>query len=231
MSVPEDNSGPIQSQKVLAHKTSLSHNVSPNKSKGIKSSMKYMFKKKRVNLYFSNEEKLFNSLKADVESNLVTVKNPNSLYNYLINIPNFKQYIKLYNFDSKTIIDSFKLGNYVKLKKNFRLFNQGDKTDYFYLVIYGCIGFFLNFKSIKSSAPKEVNTIKDGTYFDEWEYMNNKNRTVSAYAKEDTLLLKFDKNCFKVFYQENILNTENKCKKFVINHIMTMKKLSSLAFN
>lgn len=228
MSVPEDNNRHLQSIKEESSNKNNSHN---NNNNNTKSTIKQIFKKQRVNLYLLKEEKLLNSLKDDIESNLVTVKNPNSLYDYLFNIPNFKQYVKLYNFDSKTITDSFKLAKYVKLKKNFRLFNQGDKTDFFYLVIYGSIGFLLNSLSLKTKQPIEVNAIKAGTYFGEWGFIFKITRTVSAYAKEDTLLLKFDKNCFKAFYQENIVKAENNGKKFVMNHIITMKKLGFSAFN
>ena len=228
MSVPEDNNRLLQSVKEESSNQNNSHN---NNNNNTKSTIKQIFKKQRVNLYLLKEEKLLNSLKDDIKSNLVRVKNPNSLYDYLFNIPNFKQYVKLYNFDSKTITDSFKLAKYVKLKKNFRLFNQGDKTDFFYLVIYGSIGFLLNSVSLKTKQPIEVNAIKAGTYFGEWGFIFKITRTVSAYAKEDTLLLKFDKNCFKVFYQKNIVKAENNGKKFVMNHIITMKKLGFSAFN
>ena len=227
MSVPEDNNEQIISVK----ETSLNQNKSNNNGSNTKSTIKQIFKKQRVNLHLLKEEILLNSSKADIESNLVTVKNPNSLYDYLFNIPNFKQYIKLYNFDSKAIIASFQFGKYVKLKKNFRLFNQGDKTDFFYLVIYGSVGLFVDIISLKSRQQIEVNSIKAGTYFGEWGLIFKINRTVSAYAKEDTLLLKFDKNCFEAFYQENIVKEENNSKKFVKNHIITMKKLGFSAFN
>ena len=190
-----------------------------------------IFNKTRVNLLLSKEDKLVKYIKEDIESNFVSIKNPNELYNYLLTIHNFRQYIKIYNFDSQTIINSFRLAKYVKLKKNFRLFNQGEKTDFFYLVISGFIGFILNSNSLKSSSPKEVNAIRAGTYFGEWGFIFKINRTVSAYAKEDTLLLKFDKNCFKSFYQENIIHSENISKKFILKHINAFKKLGLTAFN
>ena len=207
------------------NKTSHNHEKHPQ------STIQQIFQKSRINFFIPKDDKLFNYIKEDVESNLITVKNPYSLFNYLYTIPSFRQYTKIYNFKSQTIIDSFRLAKYVKLKKNFRLFNQGEKTDYFYLVLSGHIGFLLNSHSLKSGGPKEVNSIRAGTYFGEWGFIFKIGRTVSAYAKEDSLLLKFDKNNFKAFYQENIITSENVSKKFVLKHINSFKKLGLSAFN
>lgn len=206
-------------------------NKESNKENQTQSPLNQLFNKNRVYLLFSKDEKLLKSIKEDIESNLIAVKNPSSLYNYLTTLYNFKQYIILNNFESRTIIDSFRLAKYVILKKNFKLFNQGDKTDSFYLVLSGLIGFSLKSTSLKPNITKEINSIKSGTYFGEYGFIFRINRTVSAYAKENTLLLKFDKKCFKEYYYNNIVGSENICKKFVVNHINTMKKLGTNAFN
>ena len=211
--------------------TLINQDKENNNDSHSESSIKEIFNKTRINLLLSKNEKLLNAIKEDIDSNLIRVNNPDSLYNYLISIHNFKQYIVLNNFEPKTIIDSFRLGKYVKLRKNFKLFNQGDKTDSFYLIISGTIGLSINLNSLKSNTSKEINSIKSGTYFGEWGFIFKINRTVSAYAKEDTLLLKFDKNCFKEFYYHNIIGSENISKKFVLNHINTLKKLGISAFN
>ena len=209
----------------------LLNNNKQRKNSNINSTIQQIFKKTRVNLLLSGEEKLMNYIKEDINSNLINVKKPSLLYNYLITIPNFRQYIKINNFESQTIINSFLSARYVKLKKNFKLFNQGDKTDFFYLVLSGCIGFLYNSNSLRSNKPREVNSIKAGTYFGEWGFIFKIPRTVSAYAKEDTLLLKFDKECFKSYYQDKIINSENVRKKFVLTHINTLKKLGISSFN
>ena len=209
----------------------ISNKLSRNRDKHQTSTIQQVYQKTKFNLFLSRESKLINYIKEDIESNLTNVKNPNSLYNYLYTFPGFRQYTKIYNFKPQTLIDSFRLGKYVKLEKNFKLFNQGEKTDFFYLVLSGHIGFILNSHSLKSGGPKEVNSIKEGAFFGEWGFIFKINRTVSAYAKEDSLLLKFDKNCFKEFYQDNIINSENNSKKFILKHINAFKKLGLSAFN
>ena len=213
------------------NKLLLFQSKTPNNG-GAQSPFDQILKRARVNLFLSKEDKITKYIKEDIESNLITVKNPESLYNYLISLKNFKQYIKIYNFTFNQITESFKGAKYVKLKKNFKLFNQGDKTDFFYLLVSGYLGLVLNVHSLKSNIKtKEINTLKPGSYFGEWGFIFKINRTVSAYAKEDSLLLKFDKNIFKQYYQENIINLENHTKKFVLNHIKTLKKLGFSAFN
>ena len=226
-----NNNSPISSRYSVNEPKMNPNKPSRDNEKHPTTKIQQIFNKTRFNLLLSKEDKLKYYIKEDIESNYVSIKNPDSLYNYLMTIPIFRQYIKIYDFDSNTIINSFRLAKYVKLKKGFKIFNQGEKTDYFYLVISGFVGFILNTQSLKSSGPKEVNAIRAGTFFGEWGFIFKINRTVSAYAKEDTLLLKFDKNCFKSFYQENIINSENRGKKFVLKHINTFKQLGASAFN
>ena len=166
----------------------ISNKLSRNRDKHQTSTIQQVYQKTKFNLFLSRESKLINYIKEDIESNLTNVKNPNSLYNYLYTFPGFRQYTKIYNFKPQTLIDSFRLGKYVKLEKNFKLFNQGEKTDFFYLVLSGHIGFILNSHSLKSGGPKE-------------------------------------------FYHDNIINSENNSKKFILKHINAFKKLGLSAFN
>ena len=104
----------------------------PNKSshnheKHPQSTIQQIFQKSRINFFIPKDDKLFNYIKEDVESNLITVKNPYSLFNYLYSIPSFRQYTKIYNFNSQTIIDSFRLAKYVKLKKILDCLIKGKK--------------------------------------------------------------------------------------------------------
>ena len=229
--IDSNNNTIIFNSGLLNQNQIQNQNKESNKENQTQSPLNQLFNKNQVYLLFSKDEKLLKSIKEDIESNLIAVKNPSSLYNYLTTLYNFKQYIILNNFESRTIMDSFRLAKYVILKKNFKLFNQGDKTDSFYLVLSGSIGFSLKSTSLKPNITKEINSIKSGTYFGEYGFIFRINRTVSAYAKENTLLLKFDKKCFKEFYLNNIVGSENTCKKFLVNHINTMKELGTNAFN
>lgn len=201
----------------------------------IDSSIKQVLKKKRISIFKPKEDQLSDFINDEIEEGLKQVKNPKLLLYFLLKTQVFKQYTYIHNFTKENLINSFRVGKYVKLKKNEILFKQGDKTDYFYLVLSGCIGFILTTYDDnilkKNPYSREVNSIRVGAYFGEWGLIYKINRTVSAYAKEDTLLLGFDKTIFRTYYQENIILSENNSKKFVLKHIKTFKELNETTFN
>ena len=79
--------------------TLINQDKENNNDSHSESSIKEIFNKTRINLLLSKNEKLLNAIKEDIDSNLIRVNNPDSLYNYLISIHNFKQYIVLNNFE------------------------------------------------------------------------------------------------------------------------------------
>ena len=213
-----------------------SNNNNNNKTaKELEMSIKKVLKSKRISVIKPKEDQIIDFVSDEMEGGSKVVENPKLLLYFLINTPVFKQYIYIHNFTHENLMNSFRFGKYVRLKKGTILFKQGDKTDYFYLVLSGCIGFILTTyeDSILKKNPysREVNAIKVGTYFGEWGLIYKIRRTVSAYAKEDTCLLGFDKFIFKTFYQDNIIFSENNSKRFVLKHIKTFKELNETSFN
>ena len=198
-------------------------------------SIKIALKKKRISVIKPREDQILDFLKDDLDEGQKTVQNPKLLLYFLKTTPVFKQYIYINHFTNESLINSFRLGKFVRLQKGTILFKQGDKTDLFYLVLSGCIGFILTTYEDnilkKNPFSREVNSIKVGTYFGEWGLIYRINRTVSAFAKENSLLLGFDKKTFKTFYQNNIIFSENNSKKFVLKHIKTFKEINEVSFN
>ena len=198
-------------------------------------SIKQALRKRRISVIKPKEDQILDFLKEDLDEDKKTVQSPKLLLYFLKTTPVFKQYIYINRFSNESLINSFRLGKYVRLKKDTILFKQGDKTDLFYLVLSGCIGFILTTYEDnilkKNPFSREVNSIKVGAYFGEWGLIYRINRTVSAYAKENSLLLGFDKKTFKAYYQNNIIYSENNSKKFVLKHIKAFKELNEISFN
>ena len=198
-------------------------------------SIKQALRKKRISVIKPKEDQILDFLKEDLDEDRKTVQSPKLLLYFLKTTPVFKQYIYINRFSNESLINSFRVGKYVRLKKGTILFKQGDKTDLFYLVLSGCIGFILTTYDDnilkKNPFSREVNSIKVGAYFGEWGLIYRINRTVSAYAKENSLLLGFDKKTFKAYYQNNIIFSENNSKKFVLKHIKTFKEINEVSFN
>ena len=217
------------------NKKDINENRNISAKDNLDMSIKQALKRKRISIVKPKEDQILDLVKDEIDGGLKTVENPKLLLYFLLNTPVFKQYIYIHNFSSEILMNSFRFGKYIKLQKDTILFKQGDKTDYFYLILSGCIGFILTTYDDnilkKNPYTREVNSIKVGSFFGEWGFIYKINRTVSAYAKEDTLLLGFDKFAFKMFFQENIILSENNSKKFVLRHIKTFRELNETAFN
>ena len=198
-------------------------------------SIKKVLRNKRISIVKPKEDQILDLVRDELEEGTQIVENPKLLLYFLLNTPVFKQYTYVHHFTKENLINSFRFGRYVRIKKDTILFKQGDKTDKFYLILSGCIGFILTTYEDnilkKNPYSREVNSIKVGSYFGEWGFIYRISRTVSAYAKEDTLLLGFDKFAFKTFYQDNIICSENNAKKFILKHIKTFKELNETSFN
>lgn len=217
------------------NKKDINENRNISAKDNLEMSIKQALKRKRISIVKPKEDQILDLVKDEIDGGLKTVENPKLLLYFLLNTPVFKQYIYIHNFSSEILMNSFRFGKYIKLEKDTILFKQGDKTDYFYLILSGCIGFILTTYDDnilkKNPYSREVNSIRVGSFFGEWAFIYKINRTVSAYAKEDTLLLGFDKFAFKMFFQENIILSENNSKKFVLRHIKTFRELNETAFN
>jgi CRP-like cAMP-binding protein len=198
-------------------------------------SIKQALRRKRISIVKTKEDQLMDFVNEEIDEGLKNVRDAKLLLHLLLKTQVFKQYTYLTHFSKEDLINSFKIGKYVKVKKNEILFRQGDKTDSFYLVLSGSIGFILTTyeDNILKTNPysREVNSIGAGAYFGEWGLIYKINRTVTAYAKEDTVLLRFEKYVFKCFYHDNIIISDNNNKKFVLKHIKTFKELNETSFN
>ena len=217
------------------NKKDINENRNISAKDNLEMSIKQLLRRKRISIVKPKEDQILDLVRDEIDGGLKVVENPKLLLYFLSNTPVFKQYIYIHNFSSEILMNSFRFGKYLKLEKDTILFKQGDKTDYFYLILSGCIGFILTTYDDnilkKNPYSREVNSIRVGSFFGEWGFIYKINRTVSAYAKEDTLLLGFDKFAFKTFFQENIILSENNSKKFVLRHIKTFRELNESAFN
>ena len=217
------------------NKKDINENRNISAKDNLEMSIKEALRRKRISIVKPKEDQILDLVRDEIDGGLKVVENPKLLLYFLSNTPVFKQYIYIHNFSSEILMNSFRFGKYIKLEKDTILFKQGDKTDYFYLILSGCIGFILTTYDDnilkKNPYSREVNSIRVGSFFGEWGFIYKINRTVSAYAKEDTLLLGFDKFTFKMFFQENIILSENNSKKFVLRHIKTFRGLNETAFN
>lgn len=145
----------------------------------------------------------------------------------------FHQYIMINGIPKSSLISLLSVGKYEQLKKGDQLFAQGDKSTLFFLILSGSLSFTILKKSDNSSLEeeREVNVLNEGGFFGEWGLIYNIKRTTSTYAKEDSILLSFDKQIFNSTIAMNLLRSEIDRKVFICSHIKKFNKLNTVQFN
>lgn len=133
-----------------------------------------------------------------------------------------------------SLVSLLSAGKYEQLKKGVQLFSQGDKSALFFLILSGKLSFTILKKSDNSSLEeeeREVNVLNEGNFFGEWGLIYNIKRTTSTYAKENSILLSFDKKIFNSTIAMNLLRSEIDRKVFICSHIKKFNKLNTVQFN
>ena len=155
---------------------------------------------------------------------------------YLLNqIPTFKQYILINGIQKSILMTLLSSGKYISYNANDTLFFQGDRSNAFYLILSGRLGFKISKKVIVDDTmieeEREVNTLKEGNFFGEWGLIYNIKRTTTTYAKEPSIVLSFDKTIFNSTVAMNLLRSEIDRKVFICAHIQKFSTLNTVQFN
>lgn len=174
-------------------------------------------------------------VKEEMSNGYETPQDIISLHYLLNQIPTFKQYILINGIQKSTLMTLLSKGKYISYNEHDTLFFQGDRSNAFYLIISGKLGFKITKKIVVDDTmieeEREVNTLKEGNFFGEWGLIYNIKRTTTTYAKEPSIVLSFDKNIFNSTVAMNLLRSEIDRKVFICAHIQKFSKLNTVQFN
>jgi diguanylate cyclase (GGDEF)-like protein len=106
---------------------------------------------------------------------------------FLKNVPLFS------SFSEKELNDVYECLNSLEIKKNEKLFSEGDEGNEFFIVRSGSIA-----SSIKcqDGSQKEIAVFRPQNFFGEMSIFENAQRSATCYAKEDSYLYRFQKTDF-----------------------------------
>ena len=172
-----------------------------------------------INLNKTQEERLFESIK--IEKNELNFQdNENSIYEILMSIKTFKEFILLNNFNKETVLKMIKSGLLKIYSTNEQIFKKGTYPNYYYLVLIGEVSYFNKSKIYRTGSFFGDEILRDAQY---------KQHAIAL--KDKTILLLLPKVFFKKYLLDKILNTNEKISNFLSKNFEVFKNLDREIFH
>ena len=150
-----------------------------------------------INFNKSIEEQIFSLIKFEKIENLNDIKNVESIYELLIKIKNFKEFIKLNELDKEKCFQFLQKGIIKKYKLDEIIYDKGKYPKYYFLVLYGSVSYI----------DKRPRIFTAGSFFGR-EIMKDIKYKYTAIAKnKNTILLLVPKKICYSYLKDIILTT------------------------
>ena len=141
------------------------------------------------------EEKLSGSIKIG-KNDIVFQDNENSVYDLLIKIKNFKEFISLNNINKEIVLNMIKSGILKLFKLNETIFKKGENPEYYFLILIGGVS-FINQSKIYTS----------GNFFGDEILRDIQYKHTAIAQKDKTILLLLGKKFLKKYLLDKIIRT------------------------
>ena len=139
----------------------------------------------------------------------------NKILYHLENYDVFLFFFSRYNIDNETILNIIPYMYPMILKKNTKIFMEGNPCLKFYFLLKGKISFMK--KLYYGKEEEQFSLDKEGDHFCQWELINNRYHKYTAICKENCYLVFIPKEIFVKYIREKILKTEIEIKKTLKN--------------
>ena len=147
-------------------------------------------------------------------------KNANSIYETLIQIKIFKNFLNMYEINKDIILNILNSGVLKLFQLDEKTYKKGTFPQFYFLVLAGSVS-FLNNKKVYNP----------GSFFGE-EILREIQYKHTAFASErDTILLLIPKEYFILYLKDNIIKTNEKINQLLINSFDTFKDFDDTIFN
>ena len=190
-------------------KYDLFENIDTNLSKNAKNLLYLIAELNGINPDndFYIEENVENSNKVIINKILYLLEN----YEF------FFFFFNRYNIENDIIINIIPYMYPMILKKNEKVFNEGNPCSKFYFLLKGNISFMK--KSYYGKEIEQFSIDKEGYNFGQWELMNNRYHKYTAICKENSYIIFIPKDIFIKYIRDKILKTESDIKKIMKNNL------------
>ena len=161
-----------------------------------------------IDITKTNEENIEKIISKDISNNNKNISKIRLIYNLLIKINNFKEFIMLNNIHPDLIYEILTVGILKSFKKNEMIYKKHSLPEFYYLVLAGSVNFQ---NSNEEFFP--------GNFFGDKYLMINKRYRMSCYAnKDNTILLLIEKEFFNDNLKNKVLKGNDRIKLMLLKN-------------
>ena len=188
----------------------ISKSILPNK----KHDYNNIYNSDYMDIIKSKEQSLFELM--DIKNNnLSNLKNANEIYDSLIQLKNFKEFMLINELNKDVIINIIKTGIIKSYNLEEEIFKKRTKPQFYYLILKGIVSY------------NNMNYIP-GTFFGD-EIIKDIYYNYDAVAhKDNTILLLLPRESFNKYLKNNIINANDKIKNSLIKNLGIFQTFDNL---
>ena len=167
------------------------------------------------------EENIEIIINKDILDNSSHISKIDYIYELLIRMQNFKEFIMLNNIHHELIYEILSTGTLKQFKKKDYIYKKHILPEYYYLVLAGEVGF-----------QNSNELFLPGNFFGEKYLMNNKRYRVASYSnKDNTILLLIQKDFFIMKLKNKILKGTDKIKVMLLKSFKIFRNIERKSLN
>ena len=166
----------------------------------------------------SPEEMLSELIKVE-KNKLKQLSNTNMIYDLLMQIKNFKEFMQLNNLNKENILNVFNTGILKSFDVDEKVYKKGTYPQFYFLVLVGVLSYYNNSK------------ITPGTFFGDEILREALYKNTVFAIEENTILLLIPKELFNSSLKNNIIKTNERVEKLLTDSFHIFKTFDFITYN
>ena len=151
----------------------------------------------------------------DISNNKKKISKINIIYELLIKIKKFKEFIRIYNFNQELIKEILTIGELKSYKKDECIFTKNSIPEYYFLILTG-----------EAIIQNSNEVFLPGNFFGEKYLFINKRYRINSYSKAyNTILLLIQKEYFNNNLKNKILKGKDRIKMMLLKNFKIFRMI------
>lgn len=160
-----------------------------------------------IDITKTTEQNLERIINKDIANNSKHITKTKIIYELLIKLKNFKEFLMFYNIDEQLIFEILSIGILKSYKKNEQIFKKNSYPEFYFLVLIGGV--------LQPNMPYEFTA---GKFFGEKNLLNNSKYRIIPYSNsDDTILLLIPKEFFVLKLRYKVIAGNDRIRQMIFN--------------
>jgi len=160
-----------------------------------------------IDITKTTEQNIERIINKDIANNSRHITKTKIIYDLLIKLKNFKEFLMFYNIEDQLIFEILSTGILKSYKKNEQIFKKYSYPEFYFLVLIGGV--------LQPNMPYEFTP---GKFFGEKNLLNNSKYRIIPYSNsDDTILLLIPKEFFVLKLKYKVISGNDKIRQMIFN--------------